>query len=304
MRGFLQSVVVLFLVFAWNNSSAQITQTVKGGQASQPINFSGGCSYHWVNDNPSIGLPASGDGNIPSFTALNDGSGPVTANIKVTPVNLGIAYIPSLNDRNVSVVDIAAQKLIKTIPLGDQPYGACVSPDGKFVYVVNGYVVSVISTETNTVIGTIPANAYGYDVVISPDGTKLYLIDGNYDQILVFDAATYALIKSIPCGHFPLGLTINSDESRIYVADENVDNQPGADAVTVISTVDYSIIATVRIGTNTHPWGIDVSPNGKMVYTGNNSPHTMGVIDAGKRYTRLSGMSNHGMGCLTMRRCR
>ncbi|MGI2909771.1 hypothetical protein, partial [Tolypothrix sp. VBCCA 56010] len=44
-----------------------------------------GTSYDWVNDTPSIGLGASGTGNIASFTASNAGSTPVTATITVTP---------------------------------------------------------------------------------------------------------------------------------------------------------------------------------------------------------------------------
>ena len=44
----------------------------------------GQVSYNWVNDNTSVGLAASGSGNIPSFTATNSTTGPITANITVT----------------------------------------------------------------------------------------------------------------------------------------------------------------------------------------------------------------------------
>ena len=44
-------------------------------------------TYSWTNDNPSIGLAASGTGNLPAFTAVNNGTTPVTANITVTPSN-------------------------------------------------------------------------------------------------------------------------------------------------------------------------------------------------------------------------
>jgi hypothetical protein len=40
-----------------------------------------GFTYTWTNDNPSLGLPASGTGNQPAFTALHTGS----ATITVTP---------------------------------------------------------------------------------------------------------------------------------------------------------------------------------------------------------------------------
>jgi hypothetical protein len=41
--------------------------------------------YNWTNDTPSIGLAASGTGNIASFTAVNTTTAPVTATITVTP---------------------------------------------------------------------------------------------------------------------------------------------------------------------------------------------------------------------------
>ncbi len=54
------------------------------------INFTGGGganTFIWTNNNTGIGLAANGGGNIPSFTAVNAGTTPVTANISVTPSN-------------------------------------------------------------------------------------------------------------------------------------------------------------------------------------------------------------------------
>ena len=39
----------------------------------------------WTNSNTSIGLTSSGNGNMPSFTATNNGTTPITATITVTP---------------------------------------------------------------------------------------------------------------------------------------------------------------------------------------------------------------------------
>jgi gliding motility-associated-like protein len=273
----------------WLSSNAQLTQTVKGGENTQVINFSGGCVYNWVNDNPAIGLAASGTGNIPSFKAVNDGNGPVTAIIKAIPVNLGMAYVPSFKTKDVSVIDIAAQKLVTTIPLNDQPYGACVSHDGKFVYVVDGGEVSVISTETNSVVGIIKTNSYCYDAVISPDDTKLYVTDTNYDQVSVYNTATYELIASIPCGDFPLGLCISPDGTRLYVADANVTNVPNGDAVTVINTVTNSFVAKIEVGYDQESWGITISPDGKRVYTGGRQSVSVINAETNQLVTKISG---------------
>ena len=56
---------------------------------SAPVTFGtltvGTVAFTWTNDQPSIGLPASGSGNIPSFSAVNTGDSPVIATISVTP---------------------------------------------------------------------------------------------------------------------------------------------------------------------------------------------------------------------------
>jgi subtilisin-like proprotein convertase family protein len=44
-----------------------------------------GTNMNWTNSLSSIGLAASGTGNIPSFTAVNTGAAPVTSTVTVTP---------------------------------------------------------------------------------------------------------------------------------------------------------------------------------------------------------------------------
>lgn len=62
-------------------------QEVCNGQQTNPVVFSGTnvTSYHWTNNNISIGLPASGTGNIAAFTGINTGITTQTATITVTP---------------------------------------------------------------------------------------------------------------------------------------------------------------------------------------------------------------------------
>lgn len=73
-------------------------QTVCNNAATTAINFSGtvpGTNYTWTNSNPSIGLPANGSGNIPSFTAINATGSPVTSTITVTP-SYGAIAVPEI----------------------------------------------------------------------------------------------------------------------------------------------------------------------------------------------------------------
>lgn len=62
-------------------------QVLCNNTSATSINFTGtATSYNWINNTPSIGLAASGTGNIVSFTALNPAAVPVNATVTVTPV--------------------------------------------------------------------------------------------------------------------------------------------------------------------------------------------------------------------------
>lgn len=65
---------------SFNYTVAESYSTIAFGFVDQNV------TYNWTNDNPSIGLAASGTGNIPSFNAVNTSATPIIANITVTPV--------------------------------------------------------------------------------------------------------------------------------------------------------------------------------------------------------------------------
>src|SRR5262245_41543483 len=70
------------------------------------------------------------------------------------------AYVANEIENTVTVIDVASNTAIKTIPVGINPFAVAVSPNFTRVYVTNGYPgpggnsVSVIDTATNTVITT------------------------------------------------------------------------------------------------------------------------------------------------------
>jgi len=75
-----------------------LPQVVCNNSMTQPLIFTsnntGGTTiYNWTNSDPSIGLSASGSGNIPSFIAVNYGTSPIVSTITVTPtfINGGIS---------------------------------------------------------------------------------------------------------------------------------------------------------------------------------------------------------------------
>jgi hypothetical protein len=70
------------------NVDPLIDQTYCAGETTTPITFTStisGTTFRWTNSDPRIGLSASGNGNIASFTAANPTNAPIVATITVTP---------------------------------------------------------------------------------------------------------------------------------------------------------------------------------------------------------------------------
>ena len=62
-------IVVLFYFGNPHPAVAQNSQVVANGGITSLLSFNG-CQTSWTNDNPAIGLPASGVGDIASFRAI------------------------------------------------------------------------------------------------------------------------------------------------------------------------------------------------------------------------------------------
>ena len=70
--------------------------SVYDGATIPAFNFitTNGGTVQWTNSNPSIGLAATGTGNVPSFTAVNMTNDPVTGTITATPYVNGCLGTP------------------------------------------------------------------------------------------------------------------------------------------------------------------------------------------------------------------
>ncbi|MBI5858808.1 MAG: immunoglobulin domain-containing protein [Sphingobacteriales bacterium] len=158
-------------------------QTLCNGASTTVVNFStnatgGTTTYNWTNGNTSIGLAASGTGNIPSFTATNTGNAPITSTVTVTPTFTG----------NISPIFINPAPI--TIPTNG-PTTASLYPSTIYV---NGLPVNarLIGVDLNTIIH---AATTELDIVlVSPTGQPVILMSdaggiANSPNIIFADGA-------------------------------------------------------------------------------------------------------------------
>jgi gliding motility-associated-like protein len=258
---------------------AQSNQTVSSGTLTNPASFPGGCSYTWTNDNPAIGLPATGTGNIPAFTAVNNGSTPITATITARPQPGGFVYVSNTYAQTVSVISIADNSVIQTIPVQFNPMGITLTADGKRAFVVNSMsrTVSEISTSNNGVISNMFIDDYTISICVTKDGSKLYVANYNNKTVSVYNTASKTLIATIPAGLGPYHMCLSPDESRLYITNDNFPHA-NPSTITVINTLSNSFVATIAVGSK--PEGITVNKDGSRLYVANMNSNSVSVINA------------------------
>jgi hypothetical protein len=109
------------------NPTGQVNQPANqvlcNGATTAAVTFSttntgGTTTYAWTNSAPSIGLAASGSGNIAAFVATNTGTSPVIATITVTPTfsNGGVSCVGPAKTFTITVNPDAAAPLVTYIP--------------------------------------------------------------------------------------------------------------------------------------------------------------------------------------------
>ncbi|WP_156510968.1 MULTISPECIES: PKD-like domain-containing protein, partial [Emticicia] len=127
-------------------------QTLCNGTQTTTVAFTGtvaGTIYSWANTNPSIGLAASGTGNIAAFTATNVGGSPISGVITITPTytNNGVTCRGTAKNFNILVNPTPTVNAVSNQILCSGTSTSAVN----FTGAVNGTAYNW--TNTNTAIG-------------------------------------------------------------------------------------------------------------------------------------------------------
>ncbi|HKA53822.1 MAG TPA: YncE family protein [Candidatus Binatia bacterium] len=178
-------------------------------------------------------------------------------------------YVTNLVDNTVSVINTATNTVEgQPIPVGQDPRGIVISPDGATAYVTNSAddTVSVINTATNSVTATITLRQAKelkrpQGIAIAPDGTKVYVVNGFDSSVAVIDTSTKKVLTNIEVGKAPQEIALTADGTRAYVTSF------ATDSVSVLDLTSNTAVTTVAVGDT--PDGVAVSPDDTRVYVAN-----------------------------------
>lgn len=185
----------------------------------------------------------------------------------------GILYVPMGPGKKVIGLDLATDKITKTIPVKPETHGLAVTKNGEELYVPSMKdfeTIFVYETKTGKEVAAIDVGGTQHHVAISPDGKYAY-ITVMPSLLAVVDTATRRLITSLKIGAAPDSVAFTPDSRYAYIT--NAED----DTVSVIETGGHKIVATIEVGEL--PGHIVVSPDGKKVFLTNNFSEDISVID-------------------------
>ena len=116
---------------------------------------------------------------------------------------------------SVTPIDTATNTPGIPIPVGNNPDGIAITPNGTTAYVVDNdsNAVTPIDTATNTTGTAIPVGSSPTGIAITPHGKTAYVSSTGSDDVTPISTATNTAGTPIPVGNSPLAISITPDQA-------------------------------------------------------------------------------------------
>ena len=167
--------------------------------------------------------------------------GSVPKVVEVTPDNKYL-LVTNWCSYTLTVISLAAQKVIKNIYIGAYPRGITISKDSSMAYVaeMGGYRIHVINLN-NFTTSYIPIGSNPRAIVLSPDNSMLYATLNLSGRVTSWNLTTHKAGKTIKTGKAARSLAISADGTALFV----VNFESGT--VSKLRTSDMKILQTISV---------------------------------------------------------
>ena len=153
-------------------------------------------------------------------------------------------YTANVGPGTVSVLDMAAHRLITTIPIAATTQRISISNDDARVFTADQTrpQLAVIDTATNRVEHWIPLPAIGYGTAPTPDGRYLLVALPSIDQVAIVDLKTLTVTQTVKTGPHPQEVLVRPDGKLAYVSNF------GGNQVSVIAIPAWQLLPPIAAG--------------------------------------------------------
>ncbi len=258
---------------------AVASQVVCNGSSSTLVSFTGntitGKTYSWTNSTPSIGLAASGSGDISAFTVTNTTTVAVTATITVTPMANGCSGTPT-----TFTITVNPSPTVTASSNAPQCVGSTLnlSATGGTGYSWNGPNSFTSSLAMPSISSTTNANAGTYTVTVTDANgcTATATTAVTFNQL-----PTASIVSNSPiCSGGNVTFTLTTNGTSYVWSGPNsfssTDQNPSIAAATVANSGTYTVVVMSAEGcSSTATTSVTVNPLPNAT-AGSNTPQCVG----------------------------
>ncbi|MBL7218689.1 MAG: hypothetical protein ISS69_01125, partial [Phycisphaerae bacterium] len=189
-------------------------------------------------------------------------------------------YIAESTANRIDVLDVASEKVAKSIPMGAPPSGLYLSADEATLYVTAALSegqLCVVDVKSGKITAKIPVGHTPMSPVVSPDGKIVYVANRfgrqssgrSVGTISVVDLAAGKEIKTIVVAREPTALDVSHDGSTLLVANHlpatASDQDYAAAEVTILDMAGKADPVKISLPNGAMALrGLKISPDGKL----------------------------------------
>ena len=186
-----------------------------------------------------------------------------------------ILYVANSQGDDITIIDLATQKVIKTLKVGPIVHGVCAQADGRraFATIESEHSLKVIDTKTNTVTDTIPLGGQPNECAATNDGRYVVVpLLAPANLSVVVDVAEKKIVKSFKTVHPHNCFTPEGGSNTIVYCEER-----DAYRIHRIDLAKMEITNEVKVAGDPRPFAI--TKDEKTLYTALSGLHGVAVID-------------------------
>jgi YVTN family beta-propeller protein len=186
-----------------------------------------------------------------------------------------ILYVANSQGDDITIIDLATQKVIKTLKVGPIVHGVCAQADGRraFATIESEHSLKVIDTRTNTVTDTIPLGGQPNECAATSDGRYVVVpLLAPVNASVVVDMAEKKIVKSFKTVHPHNCFTPEGGSNTIVYCEER-----DAYRIHRIDLAKMEITNEVKVAGDPRPFV--VTRDEKTLYTALSGLHGVATID-------------------------
>jgi YVTN family beta-propeller protein len=200
----------------------------------------------------------------------------------------------------IGVVDLATNRLVRTLQSGQDPESFDLSRDDTTLYVSNEETaeMTVLELPSGDTRARVPVGSEPEGVTLRPDGKAVYVTSERDNQLTIIDTNTLGTLGRMSTGIRPRTVVFTSDGHVGFVTNE------GEGSVTVFDAERNAPLATIVVTQNSptpagpRPMGAVLSRDDKWLYVTTGRGGSVAVIDvvAKKQIRSIDGVGNRPWG--------